>query len=410
MSKIDELISRYCPSGVEKKSLETIGFLYGGLSGKGKSDFQDGNAKYISYKNIYSNIAVDTNAQDLVKISEGEKQNEIKLGDVLFTGSSESKEECGMSSVLLEDYDGKLYLNSFSLGFRLHDRSLFLPGFLKYLFRDNKIRKQIIGTASGVTRYNISKKRFGKITIPIPPLIIQEEIVNILDKFTLLMVELEAELEARSRQYVYYRNKLLTFANTNIEWKYLGEVGTFTRGRRFVRTDMTGVGFPCIHYGEMYTHYNVYADKSKSFINKELAAKLRKANPGDVIIVAAGETIEDIGKGTAWLGDTDVVTHDACFSFKSSLNPKYVSYFLRTRLFHDQIRPHISSGKISAINAKGLGKAKIPIPPKAEQDRIVAILDNFDALVNNISTGLPAEIKARKQQYEYYRGKLLTFF
>ena len=194
-----------------------------------------------------------------------------------------------------------------------------------------------------------------------------------------------------------------------MEWKTLDEVGQFVRGKRFVKTDMIAEGFPCIHYGEMYTHYHVWAKQSKSFVRPELASKLRVANPGDVIIVAAGETIEDIGKGTAWLGDTDVVIHDACFSFKSTLNPKYVSYFLRTSLFHDQIKRNISSGKISAINASGLSKARIPVPSIAEQERIVAILDKFDILVNDISQGLPAEIKARRQQYEHYRAKLLSF-
>ena len=130
---------------------------------------------------------------------------------------------------------------------------------------------------------------------------------------------------------------------------------------------------------------------------------------GDVIIVAAGETIEDLGKGTAWLGKEDVVIHDACFTYTSDLNPKYVSYFLRTKLFHNQIKRHISSGKISAINAKGLAQARIPVPSNEEQERIVNILDQFDALVNDIKTGLPAEIKARRAQYEYYRKKLLTF-
>src|SRR5690606_28670948 len=146
-----------------------------------------------------------------------------------------------------------------------------------------------------------------------------------------------------------------------------------------------------------------------SFISEDLAKKLRVANKGDVVIVAAGETMEDIGKATAWLGDSEVVIHDACFTFKSSLNPKLVAYFSRTKLFHDQIKRHIPSGKISAINAKGLEKAKIPVPSLEEQKRIVTILDKFDALVNDISTGLPAEIQARRQQYEYYRGKLLTF-
>jgi len=189
----------------------------------------------------------------------------------------------------------------------------------------------------------------------------------------------------------------------------LGEIGKFIRGKRFVRADMIESGFPCIHYGEMYTHYHVYAANAKSFISEDLAARLRVASKGDVVFVTAGETTEDIGKATAWMGDSDVVIHDACFTFKSGLNPKYVAYFSRTRLFHDQIKRSISSGKISSINAKGLEKVKIPVPSLKEQERIVSILDKFDALVNDISVGLPGEILARRQQYEYYRGKLLTF-
>ena len=101
--------------------------------------------------------------------------------------------------------------------------------------------------------------------------------------------------------------------------------------------------------------------------------------------------------------------HDACFIYRSSLNPKYISYFLRTEAFHNQIKQHISSGKISSINAKGLAKAKIPIPPLAEQARIVAILDKFDAMTHSITEGLPREIELRQKQYEYYRNLLLSF-
>jgi len=192
----------------------------------------------------------------------------------------------------------------------------------------------------------------------------------------------------------------------------LGEVGDFVRGKRFVKTDMVSEGVPCIHYGEMYTHYGISANNSKSFINESLAAKLRKANHGDVVIVAAGETVEDIGNGTAWLGKTDVVIHDACFSYKSKLEPTFVSYFLRTRQFKEQIKRHISSGKISAINADGLSKAVIPIPcPKkpekslAIQAEIVRILDTFTTL----TAELTAELTDRKKQYNYYRDRLLTF-
>lgn len=194
-----------------------------------------------------------------------------------------------------------------------------------------------------------------------------------------------------------------------VEWKPLGEVGKFTRGKRFVKTDMLSEGFPCIHYGEMYTHYNIWANTPKSFLSHDLAAKLRVANHGDVVIVAAGETIEDIGNGTAWLGNTGVVIHDACFSYRSSLNPKYVSYFLRTKHFHDQIKKHISTGKISAINETGLRKAKIPIPPPEVQEEIVRILDAFTELTAKLTAELAAEFTARKKQYTYYRDKLLTF-
>ena len=197
-----------------------------------------------------------------------------------------------------------------------------------------------------------------------------------------------------------------------VAWKQLDDVGEFLRGKRFVKADMMPEGIPCIHYGEMYTHFGVWADQAKSFLDTAVASKLRFANPGDVIIVAAGETIEDIGNGTAWLGASDVVFHDACFSFKSELDPKYVAYYLRTNLFKEQIKSSVSSGKISSINAKGLGKAEIPVPcpenPKKSleiQAEIVRILDAFTAF----TAELTAELTARKKQYQYYRDKLLSF-
>ncbi|WP_333801870.1 restriction endonuclease subunit S [Phnomibacter sp.] len=191
----------------------------------------------------------------------------------------------------------------------------------------------------------------------------------------------------------------------------MSELGVFQRGRRFVKDDMIAEGVPCIHYGEMYTYYGTWANEAKSFVSEGLVKRknLRVAKYGDVVIVAAGETIEDIGLGTAWLGKEGVVIHDACFSFRSPLNPKYVAYFTRTKKFHDQIKKHISSGKISAINARGLEKVLIPVPSPEEQDRIVTVLDKFDILTTSISEGLPKEIELRKKQYEYYRDLLLTF-
>jgi len=217
MNNVEKLIAQHCPEGIEFRKLGEIGDFYGGLTGKSKNDFQGGNAKFVTYMNVFSNIATKTDINIFVRIGENENQNRVEYGDVLFTGSSETPDECGMSSVLTEKITEPLYLNSFCFGLRFRDKDLFLPDFLKYLFRDENIRKQIGQTASGVTRFNISKKRFAKVIIPIPPIPVQQEIVNILDKFTQLDAELEAELEARRKQYEYYRGKLLTFKEVNHE-------------------------------------------------------------------------------------------------------------------------------------------------------------------------------------------------
>ena len=215
MSKLQELINELCPNGVTFKSLGELGTFYGGLSGKSKEDFKDGNAKFISYVNVFSNLSLDINTSDRVKINDGEKQNTIQYGDVIFTGSSETAEECGMSSVLNQKTEEKLYLNSFCFGYRFNDENTYLPDFSKYIFRSNALRKQIVRTASGVTRFNVSKKKMENVIIPVPPLEVQSEIVRILDNFTALTEELTAELTARKKQYEYYRDMLLDFSDSS---------------------------------------------------------------------------------------------------------------------------------------------------------------------------------------------------
>ncbi|MVX34412.1 restriction endonuclease subunit S [Myroides sp. LoEW2-1] len=403
MSKIDELIAKYCSDGVEWYSLESVFDIKNGYtpSKNDKENWENGDIPWFRLEDIrLSGKVLNDSIQHITK--KGVKRGGLFPANSIILSTTATIGEHALITV------PSLANQQFTYFVRKQefDNILNIKFFFYYMFVIAKWCKSNVNEGGFAI---VSTNSLKKYEFPIPPLPVQEEIVRILDKFTALEAELEAELEARTRQYEYYRNQLLSFEGKDVEWKALGDIGEFIRGKRFVRTDMIESGFPCIHYGEMYTYYNVFAKESKSFISEELAKKLRVANKGDVVIVAAGETIEDIGKATAWLGDSDVVIHDACFTFKSSLNPKFVAYFSRTKLFHDQIKRHISSGKISAINAKGLEKAKIPVPPLDEQERIVAILDKFDALVNGISTGLPAEIQARRQQYEYYRGKLLTF-
>lgn len=195
--------------------MSEIGDFYGGLSGKSKSDFENGNSKYATYMNVYKNLALNIHTNDMVKIAKGEKQNTIQYGDVLFTGSSETPDECGMSSVVTEYVSEPIYLNSFCFGFRPYDKSLFFPDFLKHLLRSKAMRAEITKTANGVTRFNVSKKLMGKILLPIPPYKEQIRLATILDKFETLVNDLSqglpAEIVAVQEQYEYYRNKLLTF-------------------------------------------------------------------------------------------------------------------------------------------------------------------------------------------------------
>jgi len=257
---------------------------------------------------------------------------------------------------------------------------------------------------------HVYAKSVAKLSIPVPPLEIQQAIVEALDKFTALQEALEIELQARRKQFEYYRDELFSFeGDEKVKWLPIGEVGTFIRGKRFTKADYVDDGVGVIHYGEIYTHYGTSADSVMSYVRKELEPKLRFAKPGDVVITDVGETVDDVGKAVAWVGNKEVAIHDHCYAFRSMMNPKFVSYYMQTSRFRFDKSKYIARTKVNTLLINGLAKVYIPVPPMAEQNRIVSILDNFDMLVHSTSVGLPAEISARRKQYEYYRDKLLTF-
>lgn len=392
MSKLDELIKKLCPDGVEYKRLGEIGEFYGGLSGKSKKDFSDGNYPYISYMNVYQHISVLLPSADMVVIKEGEKQNRVQYGDILFTGSSETPEECGFSSVVTQQIDYPLYLNSFSFGLRLTDRLLLNPEFAKYVFRSHNVRKQIIRTANGVTRFNVSKSKMKNVRIPVPPLEVQSEIVKILDNFTELTteltMELTTELTARKKQYEYYRNRLLTFESKDISLFKLQDVVEIQRGIRVTRNQLSNDGkYPV--YQNSLVPMGYYNDKN------------REAN--STFLICAGAA-GDIGYSTQafWAADD-------CYTFDCSdkiLN-RYLFYVLKNKqaLIYSKVR----RASVPRISKESIGTIKVPVPEISVQERIVNVLDNFDKVCNDLHIGLPAEIEARKKQYEFYRDSLLTF-
>jgi type I restriction enzyme S subunit len=281
-----------------------------------------------------------------------------------------------------------------------------VPKFLYYYLEMLHLEK--LNVAGGVP--SLTQTELNRIRIPVPPTELQLEIVRALDLFQILLVELEAELDARRRQFAYYRDKLLAFREGDgVRWLPMGEIGTFTRGRRFTKNDMVPDGVPCIHYGEIYTHYGVSARETISHVRDDLAGSLRYAKAGDVVIASVGETVEDVAKAVAWLGIGEVAIHDDSFAFRSEQDPTYISYVMQTAAFHAQKEKHVARAKVKRVGAEQLGKVVIPVPTLDEQRRVVAILDKFDALVNNRSFGLPAEVDARRQQYVYYRDRLLAF-
>ena len=407
MGKLEDLIQELCPDGVEYKTLGELGSFYGGLTGKSKEDFNNGNARFISYMNVYSNLALDLNTSDTVVINENEKQNTIKVGDILFTGSSENTEECGMSSVLTIDTDEQLYLNSFCFGYRFDNPELFVPDFSKYLFRSDKLRKQIKKTASGVTRFNVSKKKMENIVIPVPPLEVQCEIVRLLDNFTELTAELTAELIARKKQYEYYRERMIL--NTNSPMVKLSDIVDIYLGLTYTPTYVeNGIKFISAQNtsGDFLNLENVKYISEEEYNNSTANAKPKR---GDILFTRVGSNL-----GHPVIVDTDeplcIFVSLGFLRLKdSNVINSYIKHWMNTDLFWSQIRKNVHGSAKVNLNTGWLREFEIPVPPLDEQERIVSILDRFDKLCNDISEGLPAEIEARKEQYEYYRDKLLTF-
>lgn len=380
---------------VEWKTIGEVAELYTGLSGKNKEHFKKGNAPYVTYKNIFENLAVDSSILEMVRIEADERQHSIKYGDILITGSSENIEEVGMASVVTFHPETGIYLNSFSFGIRFHPTVQLSPEFTKYLFRSDLLRKQIMKTASGVTRFNVSKKKFSAITIPIPPLRVQARIVEILDKFTQLEKELEAELEARRKQYAYYRDQLLNFSqypplNVNIEWKTLGEVAEIGTGKSN-RQDEAEDGL-----------YPFYV-RSKNILRSSTYQFDETA-----IIIPGEGGIGDIFHYT----EGKYALHQRAYRIKvnteNELFPKFLFYYM-TNAFKPFILARCVGATATSIRKPMLADFPIPLPPLSEQRRIVDILDRFDTLTNSISEGLPKEIALRRKQYAYYRDALLSF-
>ena len=384
MSRIDELIQKLCPSGVEYVTLlELLGSIPRGRRLTKAALAEDGQVP------VYHGGLEPIGFHD---------QSNSRAMTVMVINTGASSGTVGWSEVPFWCSDGCFALPHSE---RVESKYLYYSALSNQKFFTDRVRRAGIPTLAADSVLSLR--------IPVPPLEVQREIVRVLDKFTQLEAELEAELEARRSQYEHYLSHLFEGLPEGTPLKTFSDVGVFSRGGGPQKKDFIDSGVGCIHYGQIYTHYGVSATVTNKFVSAAAAARAKGAYPGDVVIAVTSENDDDLARSVAWLGSDWVAVSNHTLIFTSEMDPRFVSYYLRSRQFDSAKRKYISGTKVKSLPLRAFENIQIPVPPMVEQVRLADLLDTFDALVNDISVGLPAELAARRKQYDHYRDRLLTF-
>lgn len=382
MSKLERLIEELCPDGVEYLSLLKIANI---RTGKLNANEKTENGQYPFFTCDAKPYKINTYAFD--------------TDAIIISGN-------GSQVGHINKYYGKF--NAYQRTYVLDDFQYVCKSFLYYFLKNNLKAYIVKNSKKGSVPY-ITLPMLENFEIPVPPLSIQEEIVRILDSFTELKAQLEEELEARKKQYEWYRNELL-IEKKEYQLKELGSVCTFVRG------PFGGALKKEIFKTEGYAVYEqqnaIYQNLSfRYFVDSEKFTKLERFSikPGDMIVSCSGT-----------IGKTFIIPIEAPKGIinqallkltpnREMINVYYLQFFFENTI--SKLLNNVSRGgairNVPSVNE--LKKIKIPLPSLEEQQRIVDILDCFDKLCNDSSEGLPGEIDARQKQYEHYRDKLLTF-
>lgn len=388
-NKIEKLISELCPNGVEFKELSKIASIETGSQLNKTAMFETGNYPVLNGGISPSGFFNDYNTnKDTITISQGG----ASAGYVNFmTDKFWAGAHCFVIKPIVDQVINK---------------------YLYFFLKNGQEKLQNAKLGAGIPGLN--KKELQNFRIPIPPLSIQEEIIKVLDNFTELEAELEAELEVRKKQYEYYRSGSFEF-NENVNQVTLNSVILSLKTGLNPRKNFV------LNTSDAKNYYvtvreingsNVTFFKKTDRINDEalrLINNRSNLDAGDILF-----------SGTGTIGRTALVKEkpknwnikEGVYVIKPNqkvVNSKFLLFFLNSAIAKKQIENKIVGSPVSSIPMAELKKIKIPLPEMHEQEEIVSILNKFDALVNDISIGLPAELKARRKQYEYYRNKLLTF-
>ena len=388
MGKIDELIEKLCPNGVEYKELQDVCEFNRGTSITSKS-VKNGNVPVISggqQPAFYHNIS-------------NRPPNTITIA-----GS-------GAYAGYVSFWDRPIFCaDAFSVDIK-NEKLLNVKYLYHYLLNN---QKKIYSKKSGVGIPHIYGKNIAKFKIPVPPLEIQNEIVRILDDFTELSAELtaelSAELKARQKQYEYYYNKVIDFYCNDdyIEMEQLfpnirnGFVGTVTPYFTSKDNGIRYIEGTNIHNGMISDNETVYV--TKDFHEKHIRNELKA---DDILMVQSGHVGECAVVGEKYKGCNCHAL--IIMSNGGKCDSNFIKYYLNSPKGKRELARITTGGTVKHILASKMKKFKVPNIYLEEQKNIVKILNKFEKLCNDISEGLPAEIEARQKQYEYYRDKLLNF-
>lgn len=291
-----------------------------------------------------------------------------------------------------------------------------LPRYIYHFLLNIQDKIHALKSGGGVP--HVYAKDVARFLIPLPPLSVQHRIVEILDKFTALEAELEANLEAeldcRKRQYEYYRNQLLSFDMLNNGGQKLNDVKIMTLEE--ISKKISSGGTPRSNVAAYYggnipwlrtqeVNFSDIWDTELKITEEGMKSSSAKYIPENCVIIAMyGATV-----GRVAINKIPLTTNQACANIEINENIasyQYVFHYLSSK--YEYIKS-LGAGSQTNINARIVKNIPIPLPPLSVQREIVEILDKFDTLCNSISEGLPKEIELRRKQYEYYRNQLLTF-
>ncbi len=391
MSKVDDLIQDLCPAGVPHRPLGSLGRRNKGTAmtaAKMKTIGGGGPIRIFAGGNTIADVAEDAiPSKDVIRVPSIIVKSRGHIGFVHYERPFTHKAELWSYSIDEADIDQK---------------------FVYYYLLTQVGSLQALARATSVKLPQLSVRDTDTLRIPVPPLEVQREIVRILDQFTQLEAELEAELEARRRQYDFYASQLMTVSD-DIRRAKFGDVAKIVRGssprpiQQFLTEDPAGV--PWIKIGDVPAD-GKYITGTAQRVTLAGAAKSRRVLPGDFVLS------NSMSFGRPYISQIEGYIHDGWLGiseFEDSYSSDYLYYLLRSAPVQDEFKRRAGSGTVQNLNAEIVRSVEIPLPPREEQERVVSLLDRFDALVNDISIGLPAELTARRKQYEHYRDKLLTF-